>query len=98
MHNALDCRRHASNYEPESDDAIENEEEEELVVEETYAVVKPWAMVIHLQDAAFAHPTMVTAIGFVFPAPLAMSTVARSLGLLQRESHVFSWSCSAILG
>lgn len=45
------------------DESISQEEHEELVVEETDAVVDPRTVVVHLEDAAGAYAAVVRAVG-----------------------------------
>jgi len=66
-----------------SKERIKKQQEEEFVVAEANAIVYPWTMVVHLEDARFADAAMMTPIGFVFPAPLAMPPLSRPLHLLQ---------------
>ena len=50
---------------------MENHVHEELVVVETDAVGDPWAMMVHLQDAAVALRTVMASIWLGLIAPLA---------------------------
>jgi len=57
------------------DCGIENKEEKVFVVSKAHAVVDPWTMVVHLQDASATDTAMVAAIRLIFGAPFAMSPV-----------------------
>lgn len=67
----------------------------------TNAVVDPWAMMIHLQNTSAANAAMVAAIRLVLATPLAVSSVAGLLRLLQKRPWFpFTagyWDCHAVL-
>lgn len=46
------------------------------MVLEPNAIHNPWTVMVHSQDAAVTHPTMVTTIGLILLAPLAKATIA----------------------
>ena len=62
---------------------VADEEHEELVVFEADAVVDPWAMMIHLEDASATRAAVVTAVGFDFVASVAVAH-----GTLREEHDV----------
>lgn len=53
------------------------------MVGEANAIVYPRAMVVHLENASSAHPTMVASVWLVLCTPLAMAPVSRSFGFLE---------------
>jgi len=46
------------------------------MVLEPNTIHNPWTVMVHSQDAAVTHPTMVTTIGLILLAPLAKATIA----------------------
>jgi len=54
-----------------------------LVVVKADAVVDPWTMVVHLENADAANTTVVGTVWLVLAAPLAVPAVARPFLLLE---------------
>ena len=77
--NSLHRLCHGDNDKEKSDQTVEKEKVEILVVEEADAVVHPWTVVIHLQDASLASPALVSPVRLVFAAPLAISPLSTPL-------------------
>jgi len=77
-------------------DAIKEQEEEILVVPVSHAIVDPWAVVVHLQNAHPANTAVMTSVRLVLCTPLAMSSITRSFCLLQVEAHDVR-ACAGIL-
>jgi hypothetical protein len=55
---------------------IKKKQEKILMVMETYTVVNPWAVVIHLQNTHSTDSAMMAPIRLVLSTPLAMAPVA----------------------
>jgi len=66
-----------------SEGGVGKQKEEVLVIRKANAIVYPWAMVIHPENARAAHATVVAPVWLVFIAPLAVTAVSRPLGLLR---------------
>ena len=60
---------------------MEDHVHEELVVVETDAVCDPWAVMVHLQDAAVALGTVMTSIRLGLVAPLADADATQAFTL-----------------
>jgi len=58
------------------DPTIHQQQEEIFMVAEADAVVNPWAVVIHAQDARLAYSTVMSAVGFELSAPFTLSPPA----------------------
>ena len=74
--NSLHRLCHGDNDKEKIDQTVEKQKVEILVVEEAYAVVHPWTVMVHLQDASLARPAVVSAVRLVFAAPLAWLVVS----------------------
>jgi len=68
-------------------DRIKEEQEEKLVVAKANAVVNPWAVVVHLENAHAADPAVVTAVRLVLRAPLTVPPLSRALGLVEADTE-----------
>jgi len=62
---------------------VEQEQEEILVVIKPNAIVNPWAVMVHLENAHSADPTVVATVWLILMAPLAVTPIPSSL-LFQR--------------
>lgn len=52
--------------------SVEKEQEEELVIVEPNAIVDPWAVVIHFEDAHSTYAAMVASVWLILCTPFAM--------------------------
>ena len=89
--------------------AVEEHVHEEFVVVETDTVSNPWAMMVHLEDAAVALGAMMASVRLCLVAPLAdtYATVAFALDrwlhahkglILLRNTRVSSLLCGLACG
>jgi len=65
--------KHRPNNEVAIKGSIEKQQEEILMVPEAYTIVNPGTVMVHLQNACFADPTMVATVRLVLGAPFAMT-------------------------
>jgi hypothetical protein len=70
---------------------VYNQQEKILEVAETYAIVDPRAMMIHLQDAHAANATVMTTVRLVFPTPFAITPRAQALLFHEHLSFHIPW-------
>lgn len=66
-------------------DSICKQEQEELSVIETYTIIQPWAMMVHIQYTPIASRAMMASFGFENVADKAVSS-SFVIRIIQKES------------
>mmetsp|Transcript_77636 Transcript_77636/g.225296 ORF Transcript_77636/g.225296 Transcript_77636/m.225296 type:complete len:253 (-) Transcript_77636:31-789(-) len=91
------CGQHRPSDEVAGSGRVQQQEEKVLVVAETDAVVDPWAVVVHLQNAGATNPAVVATVGLILRAPLALPPISRLLPLLGVKHCRIRHSSSLVL-